>query len=131
MLIAVLVYNGVVLSATTWLAINTRKTVSAFRESTSIAISVYNTFVISVIAIPIIYLSGSTFDAEAIFLVKSITILVVASFTMFALFVPKLYVLFVAKDKNVLKESTSSSIPGKSEMTILDEKKQEVDIPVS
>ena len=112
-LITVIVYNAIILATATWLALQTRKVVSAFRESTSIALSVYNTVAISIIAIPIIYLSGSSFNSEAIFIVKAVAILVVSGFGMFALFGPKLYILYIAKSKNILKDvldQTSSRV---------------------
>lgn len=102
LLAVTIIYNSIITFAAAWLAFKTRKVSSAFRESASIAVSVYNFAVISVIIILLIYASGTTFSAQAVFLLKSVGVLIVTSFGLLALFGPKIYILYFAKGQNVL-----------------------------
>lgn len=101
MLIIVIVYNAAITGCAAWLAFKTRKLSSAFHDSTGIALSVYNFGLIAVIILPLIY-SSNSFSAEAIFYIKSITVLLVTTVGMLLLFGPKIYIIYIAKAKNIL-----------------------------
>ena len=115
MLVTVLLYNAIILAATTWISFSSREMVTAFQESTTTSISSYNTAVIAIIAIPLIYLSGSSFNTEAIFLIKSLAVLVSAAFILLSIFGLKLYILYFAQYRNTIKENPSNYLAEEAE----------------
>jgi len=115
LLIIVIVYNALITLSAAWLAFKTKSVISAFRDSSAIAISVYNFAIIAVIILPIIYFAQDTFSPEAIFYLKTIAVLIVTTFGMLVLYGPKVFIVYIAKDRNVLPRD--KLIKGSSEFS--------------
>ena len=83
-------YNSVFVLAGAFLAFKTRNVATDFNESKYIAFAIYSVMVISVLFVPIISITG-LISPTSKFVLISMMILIITSFTVLTLFIPKIY----------------------------------------
>ncbi|KAJ3178227.1 hypothetical protein HK101_010150, partial [Irineochytrium annulatum] len=101
--------NGLMLVAGTWLAYQTRNVDEKYRESFYLACTMYNSFIWSIIAISLVFLTqlGGTVQ----FVIRSLAICMVSFGALILLFAPKFSTIYLPQ-REVLRLPSMSS-PGK------------------
>ena len=90
MLWSLFAFNSVFILAGAFLAFKARNVATDFNESKYIAFSLYNVIAISVLFVPLISISG-LISSTSRFVMLSMMIIIITSFTVLTLFVPKIY----------------------------------------
>lgn len=84
----ILIYHGLLIAATTFLAVKVRVAKDVFNEAPSIGISVYGVTTVAIFFVPISFISSIT--AQTLFLLRTLASIICGSTVLFALFGPKI-----------------------------------------
>lgn len=118
--ISLLVFNGLLILCGVVIAYVSRHVESSFNESKYIAITVYIYLLVVIILLPLYYTAGdSGSSVQRQFILRSISVLAAMYFTLVALFVPKLIVLYDTKKKERIAASQMSATSGTDRRRII------------
>ncbi|KAI9145879.1 7 transmembrane sweet-taste receptor of 3 GCPR-domain-containing protein [Paraphysoderma sedebokerense] len=83
-----LVYHGLLVAATTFLAFKVRVAQGVFNEAVSIGVSVYGVTTVAIFFVPVSFISS--INTQTFFLLRTLASIICATTVLFALFVPKI-----------------------------------------
>lgn len=107
LLVVSLLYNGLILAATCVLAYEIRHAPANFNESRQLLFATYNFAVVLVVLLAVQFLDIHAIMKYSIF---AVGILITTSITIMALFIPKLYTIFVSRHSSTVHDANLNGV---------------------
>ncbi|KAI9145881.1 7 transmembrane sweet-taste receptor of 3 GCPR-domain-containing protein [Paraphysoderma sedebokerense] len=102
-----LIYHGLLIAATTFLAVKVRVARDVFNEAVSIGVSVYGVTTVAIFFVPVSFISS--INTQTFFLLRTLASIICATTVLGALFVPKIIAILRPAQLNGKPSDVASS----------------------